>query len=201
MDSINTGYLNINSVTNAQKATELAKEGLNLDKAGLDLLREMSSGETFRGQIVDINQNVATILVGDDARITANINPDINLSVGQSVIFEVNSETDNSVSLRTLFTNIANENIANNALSQANIPINATSLALVSTLMEEGMSIDKDSLAQLYRTISANPEIQANEIIRMKQIGLELTSDNIAKFDSVYNFESKISNSINTVIS
>ena len=200
MDSINTGYLNINSVTNAQKATELAKEGLNLDKAGLDLLREMSSGETFRGQIVDINQNVATILVGDDARITANINPDINLSVGQSVIFEVNSETDNSVSLRTLFTNIANENIANNALSQANIPINATSLALVSTLMEEGMSIDKDSLAQLYRTISANPEIQANEIIRMKQIGLELTSDNIAKFDSVYNFESKISNSINTVI-
>lgn len=200
MDSINTGYLNINSVTNAQKATELAKEGLNLDKAGLDLLREMSSGETFRGQIVDINQNVATILVGDDARITANINPDINLSVGQSVIFEVNSETDNSVSLRTLFTNIANENIANNALSQANIPINATSLALVSTLMEEGMSIDKDSLAQLYRTISANPEIQANEIIRMKQIGLELTSGNIAKFDSVYNFESKISNSINTVI-
>lgn len=199
MDRINTGYQNINTVAN-QGQVQAVREGLNLDKAGLDLLREMSSGETFRGEIVDINQNTATILVGEDARITANINPDINLSVGQSVLFEVNSDSDNLVSLRTLFTNIANENIANNALTQANVPINATSLALVSTLMEEGMSIDKDSLALLYRNIVTNPEIQAEEIIRMKQIGLELTSENITRFDAVYNFESKISDSINTLI-
>ncbi|MCR5848438.1 MAG: flagellar hook-length control protein FliK [Lachnospiraceae bacterium] len=199
MDNINTNYLNINSVSGVQR-NEFTREGLNIDKTGLDLLRELSSGETFRGQVVDINQNVATILVGDDARITANVNPDISLSVGQSVVFEVNSESDNSISLRTLFTNIANENIANNALEQANVPINATSLALVSTLMEEGMSIDKDSIAQLYRNIVSNPEVRPQEIIRMKQIGLELTSDNIARFDSVLNFESKISNSINTVI-
>lgn len=202
MDGINTSYQNINSVSNVinQGRADVVREGLNVDKAGLDLLREMSTGETFRGQIVDINQNVATILVGDDARITANVNPDINLSVGQTVLFEVNSDTQNLVSLRTLFTNIANENIANNALNQANIPVNATSLALVSTLMGQGMSIDKDSLALLYRNIVSNPEVAPNEIIRMKQIGLDLTSDNIARFDAVMNFESKISDSINTVI-
>ncbi|MBO4310963.1 MAG: flagellar hook-length control protein FliK [Lachnospiraceae bacterium] len=199
MDNINNSYMNISSVANAGRV-EPQREGISLDKAGLDMLREMSSGDTFRGQIVDISQNTATILVGEDARITANIDPNINLSVGQSVLFEVNSDSDNLVSLRTLFTNIANENIANNALNQANIPINATSLALVSTLMEEGMSIDKDSLALLYRNIVSNPEIQANEIIRMKQIGLELNSENIAKFDAVYNFENKISDSINTLI-
>ncbi len=197
MDSIN-GLQNINRVANLR--TDAVREGINLDRAGVDLIRQMSSGETFRGQVVDVSQNTATILVGDDARITANINPDINLSVGQSVLFEVNSESDDSVVLRTLFTNVANENIANNALSSANIPVNATSLALVSTLMEQGMSIDKDSLALLYRNITANPEVRPEEIIRMKQIGLELTSDNIAKFDSVLNFQSKISESINTLI-
>lgn len=199
MDNINTGYMNINSVINTGRIDSV-KEGLSLDKAGLELLREMNSGDTFRGEVVDIAQNTATILIGEDARITANIDPNVNLSVGQSVLFEVNTDSDNLVSLRTLFTNIANEYIANNALTQANVPINATSLALVSTLMEEGMSIDKDSLALLYRNIVSNPEIQANEIIRMKQIGLELNADNIAKFDAVYNFESKISDSINTVI-
>ena len=199
MDNINTGYMNINPVINSGRVDAL-REGLNLDKAGLELLREMSSGDTFRGEVVDIAGNTATISIGEDARITANIDTNVNLSVGQSVLFEVNTDSDNLVSLRTLFTNIANENIANNALTQANIPINATSLALVSTLMEEGMSIDKDSLALLYRNIVSNPEVQANEIIRMKQIGLELTSDNIARFDAVMNFESKISDSINTVI-
>lgn len=200
MDNINTGYMNINSVINTRALTEIAKEGLNLDKAGLDLLREMAPGDTFRGEIVDINQNTATIQVGDNGRITANINPEISLSVGQSVLFEVNADSDNLVSLRTLFTNIANENIANNALNQANIPVNATSLALVSTLMEEGMSIDKDSLGLLYRNIVANPEVRPEEIIRMKQIGLDINADNIAKFDSVYNFQNKISDSINTFI-
>ena len=199
MDNINTGYMNINSVINSGRIDSL-REGLNLDKSGLELLREMSSGDTFRGEVVDISGNTATISIGEDARITANINTNVNLSVGQSVLFEVNTDSDNLVSLRTLFTNIANENIANNALTQANVPINATSLALVSTLMEEGMSIDKDSLALLYRNIVSNPEVQAEEIIRMKQIGLELTSDNIARFDAAMNFESKISDSINTVI-
>ena len=175
MDNINTGYMNINSVINTGRIDSV-KEGLSLDKAGLELLREMNSGDTFRGEVVDIAQNTATILIGEDARITANIDPNVNLSVGQSVLFEVNTDSDNLVSLRTLFTNIANENIANNALTQANVPINATSLALVSTLMEEGMSIDKDSLALLYRNIVSNPEIQANEIIRMKQIVQPLRS-------------------------
>ena len=199
MDNINTGYMNINSVINSGRIDSL-REGLNLDKSGLELLREMSSGDTFRGEVVDISGNTATISIGEDARITANIKTNVNLSVGQSVLFEVNTDSDNLVSLRTLFTNIANENIANNALTQANVPINATSLALVSTLMEEGMSIDKDSLALLYRNIVSNPEVQAEEIIRMKQIGLELTSDNIARFDAAMNFDSKISDSINTVI-
>ena len=199
MDNINTGYMNINSVINSGRIDSL-REGLNLDKSGLELLREMSSGDTFRGEVVDISGNTATISIGEDARITANIDTNVNLSVGQSVLFEVNTDSDNLVSLRTLFTNIANENIANNALTQVNVPINATSLALVSTLMEEGMSIDKDSLALLYRNIVSNPEVQAEEIIRMKQIGLELTSDNIARFDAAMNFESKISDSINTVI-
>ncbi|MCR4649770.1 MAG: flagellar hook-length control protein FliK [Lachnospiraceae bacterium] len=197
MDNI-SGLQNINRVANLRN--EAVREGINLDRAGVDLIRQMSSGETFRGEVIDVAQNTATILIGEDARITANINPDINLSVGQSVLFEVNSESDDSVVLRTLFTNIANENIANNALSTANIPVNATSLALVSTLMEQGMSIDKDSLALLYRNIVSNPEVRPEEIIRMKQIGLELTSDNIARFDSVLNFESKISESINTLI-
>jgi len=198
VDKIN-GYSNINSITNPS-VSEAIKEGLNIDRSGVDILREMSSGETFRGQIVDIDQNTATIRIGEDTRITATINPDVNLTVGQSVLFEVNADSDNLVSLRTLFTNIANENIANNALNSANIPINSTSLALVSTLMEEGMSIDKDSLSLLYRNIVSNPQIRPDEIIRMKQIGLELTNDNIARFDAAFNFESKISNSINTVI-
>lgn len=178
----------------------IVREGQDLDKAGQELLRSMSSGETFRGRISDITGNQATIMVDEDTRIVANLNKDMNLSVGQSVVFEVNSESSDVVSLRALFTNTASENIANNALSQANIPINNTSLAVVSSLMEQGLSIDKDTLGAVYRSVVANPEVRPEEIVQMKSIGLDLTQDNITKFDAVFNFQNKISESINTLI-
>ena len=62
------------------------------------------------------------------------------------------------------------------------------------------MGIDKETVTQAYRAIVANPNVATEEIVRMKQIGLELTNDNIAKFDAVYNFENKISDSINSLI-
>ncbi|MCR4696866.1 MAG: flagellar hook-length control protein FliK [Lachnospiraceae bacterium] len=196
MDNI-TGASKIRNVFDV---SSLSKEGVSSEKAGLEALRNMSSGETFTGKIVDINGNTATISLGADARVTAELDTNANLNVGQSVVFEIGTDSENSVSLRALFTNLASENIANNALTQAGIPVNNTSLALISTLMEQGMGIDKETVTQAYRAIVANPEVATEEIVRMKQIGLELTSDNIAKFDAVTNFESKISDSINSLI-
>ena len=196
MDNI-TGASKIRNVFDV---SNLTKEGVSSEKAGLEALRNMSSGETFTGKIVDINGNTATISIGADARVTAELDTNANLNVGQSVVFEVGNDSDNSVSLRALFTNLASENIANNALTQAGIPVNNTSLALISTLMEQGMGIDKETVTQAYRAIVANPNVATEEIVRMKQIGLELTNDNIAKFDAVYNFENKISDSINSLI-
>lgn len=196
MDNI-TGASKIRNVFDV---SSLSKEGVSSEKVGLEALRNMSSGETFTGKIVDINGNTATISLGADARVTAELDTNANLNVGQSVVFEIGTDSENSVSLRALFTNLASENIANNALTQAGIPVNNTSLALISTLMEQGMGIDKETVTQAYRAIVANPEVATEEIVRMKQIGLELTSDNIAKFDAVTNFESKISDSINSLI-
>lgn len=196
MDNI-TGASKIRTVFDV---SSLGKEGVSSERAGLEALRNMSSGETFTGKIVDINGNTATISLGADARVTAELDTNANLNIGQSVVFEVGNDSDNSVSLRALFTNLASENIANNALTQAGIPVNSTSLALISTLMEQGMGIDKETVTQAYRAIVANPNVATEEIVRMKQIGLELTNDNIAKFDAVTNFESKISDSINSLI-
>ncbi|MBO7375331.1 MAG: hypothetical protein J6U09_05930, partial [Lachnospiraceae bacterium] len=164
MDNI-TGASKIRNVFDV---SSLSKEGVSSEKAGLEALRNMSSGETFTGKIVDINGNTATISLGADARVTAELDTNANLNVGQSVVFEIGTDSENSVSLRALFTNLASENIANNALTQAGIPVNNTSLALISTLMEQGMGIDKETVTQAYRAIVANPEVTTEEIVRMK---------------------------------
>lgn len=197
MDSI---YLNVqNVIANSLNGNYENTNVSSSDAAGLELLNNMANGDTVRGTVSDISGQTATIQVGD-ASINAKINPDVNLNIGQTVVFEVSKDGSEAVALRTLFTNLASENIANNALSQAGIPVNNTSLALVSTLMEQGMSIDKDNLSLVYRQIMANPNIEASEIVNMQKIGMELNSDNIARFDAVMNFESKLSDSIESLI-
>lgn len=197
MDSI---YLNVqNVIANSLNGNYDNTNVSSSDAAGLELLNNMANGDTVRGTVSDISGQTATIQVGD-ASINAKINPDVNLNIGQTVVFEVSKDGSEAVALRTLFTNLASENIANNALSQAGIPVNNTSLALVSTLMEQGMSIDKDNLSLVYRQIMANPNIEASEIVNMQKIGMELNSDNIARFDAVMNFESKLSDSIESLI-
>lgn len=197
MDNINLNVQNVNA--NSFPGNLQYSNISNLDNAGLDLLKQMANGETLRGTVSDISNQVATISVGDTV-INARINPDVNLNIGQTVVFEVSKDGSDEIALRALFTNLASENIANNAISQAGIPTNNTSLALVSTLMQEGMSIDKESLSAVYRQIMANPNIEPSEIINMQKLGLELSADNIARFDAVLNFESKLSDSIETLI-
>lgn len=196
MDNISIKYQNVNA-SSLKGVNDL---NLNIkDSSGISYLREMNEGDSFRGTVTDINGNEVTIRV-NDTTVSAKLSSDMNLSVGQSVVFNVGTDNENIVSLRPLFTNLSTEGLANNAINAASLPINDVSLSLVSTLLEEGMSIDKETITSLYRQISMNPDIPMNEIVRMNKIGLELNPDNIAKFDAVYNFESKISDSINTVI-
>lgn len=196
MDNFSIKYQNVN----ASSIKGVNENNVNIkDSSGLSTLRAMSEGDSFRGTVTDVNGNEVTIRV-NDTTVSAKLSSDMNLSVGQSVVFNIGTDNEKVVSLRPLFTNLSTEGLANNALNAASLPINDVSLSLVSTLLEEGMSIDKETLTSLYRQINMNPEVSMNEIVRMNKIGLELNAENIAKFDAVYNFESKISDSINTII-
>lgn len=196
MDNFSIKYQNVN----ASSIKGVNENNVNIkDSSGLSTLRAMSEGDSFRGTVTDVNGNEVTIRV-NDTTVSAKLSSDMKLSVGQSVVFNIGTDNEKVVSLRPLFTNLSTEGLANNALNAASLPINDVSLSLVSTLLEEGMSIDKETLTSLYRQINMNPEVSMNEIVRMNKIGLELNAENIAKFDAVYNFESKISDSINTII-
>lgn len=170
------------------------------DLMALEILGNLNSNDTIMGIVSKIQGNSATILINNEVSITANLNADITLTEGNPVLFEVGKDKGNSVTLRPLFTNVSNLNLADAAIKEAELPMNEKSYAMLSSMIDKGLSIDKDSVTNLYRTVQNNPEIPVNEIVSLKATGLPVNNENIMKFDAVVNFEAKISDSISSII-
>lgn len=170
------------------------------DLMALEILGNLNSNDTIMGIVSKIQGNSATILINNEVSVTANLNADITLTEGNPVLFEVGKDKGNSVTLRPLFTNVSNLNLADAAIKEAELPMNEKSYAMLSSMIDKGLSIDKDSVTNLYRTVQNNPEIPVNEIVSLKATGLPVNNENIMKFDAVVNFEAKISDSISSII-
>lgn len=170
------------------------------DQVGKEILKSMNSRDTLEGTIVDIKGNEASVRLSQGEIVNALLSDNSNISVGQSFIFEVNKSTDGNILLRTLFTNNAGQAMAGEALSNAGIPVDSTSLNMIKDMMDSGMNIDRNSLNEMYRCITSNPEIPQDELVLMKSFGLEPTPENIKQFDALMNYTDTVSNSLETII-
>lgn len=170
------------------------------DQVGKEILKSMNSRDTLEGTIVDIKGNEASVRLSQGEIVNALLSDNSNISVGQSFIFEVNKSTDGNILLRTLFTNNAGQAMAGEALSNAGIPVDSTSLNMIKDMMDSGMNIDRNSLNEMYRCITSNPEIPQDELVLMKSFGLEPTPENIKQFDALMNYTDTVSNSFETII-
>lgn len=183
---------NVSALSNSNVSDELAN--------GLKALSTMNSGETLEGQVVGIEGDTVSVKIADNAVVNARLESAMGLVEGQTVIFQVQSGNDNSIALRPLFTNMAQGQIANNALVSAGLPVNATSLSMVSNLMSEGMNIDKNSIMNMYRDIMTNPDAAVDKLVHMTKLGLDINPANIEQYDSICNLNDSFSNSVNTIV-
>ena len=131
---------------------------------------------------------------------TAKLARDMNIAVGQTLTFEVKTISGSQISLSPLFENMAqNSETILNAMKAAHIPMSNTAASMVSTMMEEGMSIDKESLQSMYKQIVNNPEVSGKTIIEMNRLQIPVTPENITQFENYKNYEHSILNGASEV--
>lgn len=167
---------------------------------GMAALRSMTPGETLQGEVVSVNGNEIEIKIADNAVVNARLEQRMNVAVGQKMMFEVSNNNQGQIALRALFTNLAQEQLAQNALQAAGIPQNGSSVQMIAGLMREGMSIDKQSLQTMYHDIVRFPEADQSMLIHMHKIGMEATPQNVEQFQALLNYEERVANTIQELI-
>lgn len=149
----------------------------------LNEIRNISPGQTIQGEVVGKDGNTVQIALDNENVLTARLERDLNIALGQVMSFEVKSNNSSLVSLTPLYANMANEATIMKALSAAGLSKSMENIKMVSDMMQEGLPIDRDSIAYMNRQLIDFPNANPESVIQMIRLGIPISEINIEQFE------------------
>lgn len=189
--NIDTGKNYINTTTSHSNNIQVSNKGsesVSVSVKGLNL----KSGQMLSGQVSSIDGKDVTLQLSNNQTIHARLEGNINTYLGQTLSFEVSNSDGNKAVLRPLYTNLTNEPAIMSALDNANLPHTDQLSQMVSQMMKEGMSVNRDALWSMAKSVQEFPLMNPETIVSLKKLGLPVNEMTINQFDNYKNFEHQI---------
>ncbi len=169
------------------------------DARGSEYLSKLSAGQTVEGKITDIKGNDVQIELPNGGKVNAKLDNAMTLSEGQTLTFEVRSNSGSQISLSPLYTNLTMDPTAARALTAAGMAVNARTMDMTTAMMEGGMKIDSRSLWDMFHLISSMPDAKASSLVEMQRLGIPVNEENYEQYSAFKNYESQISEGLREV--
>jgi hypothetical protein len=145
----------------------------------------MKSGNIFEGTVNSIKGQKVTLGLANGQEVTARMDGKVSLTVGQSMFFQVKSNDGTQIAIRPYTVEGSSMNLTlMEALKSANLVVDGRNLSMVNSMMEEQLSIGRDSLSQMARVVSNNPDIDVKTIVQMQKLELPITPQMAAQFEN-----------------
>lgn len=171
------------ATSQATQTTQNLPQNLQVMRA----IRALQAGQTIQGEVVCVKGDEVQLAIMKDVIIDARLAQSMNLTPGITMPFQVKANTGQGLSLIPLFTNTAADPNVLKALEAAKLPINERSVEMVRTLMEKGMSIDKQSIQEMYRDVVAFKDATVRDLVNLHQMKLPVTQENLAQYSMYQN--------------
>ena len=164
-------------------------------------LRSLTKGNIFEGTVSSMKNGRVTLALSSGQQISARIEGKVQLSLGQSMFFQVKSNDGSQIAIRPFSV----EGIGANytllqALSAAGVPAESDYLSMVNRMMEEQMPIDRNSIQQMVRMVNAHPEIDVQTLVQLNKLGITIDKQNAAQFENYLDDKQAITNEFDQLI-
>lgn len=186
--SVNQGYL--------PQMGETANPKTIGNQTSIEFLSELQAGDTFQGEIASVNGQEIQLQLSNGQYMTAKLEAQMQLALGQILNFEVQSNENNRIVLKPLYTNLLQQQVGEAALRAASLPVNSKNLQLVSMMIENGISIDKSNLPKLYRQVAQNPQAPVADILHLNKLNIPVTQNNLTQYAQYKGMEHQLTAAI-----
>jgi len=160
--------------------------------AGSSQAGQLTAGQVFSGEVVSIEGKEIQLLLDNNQTLNAKLDSGLSVAVGQILSFEVKSTTGSQTSLRPLYANLTQNPSILNALKGANMPVTDTNISMVSSMMEEGMPVNRQALWSMAKAVNDNPLASPATLVQLTKLGLPIDELTIRQFENYKNFEHQI---------
>ncbi len=163
-------------------------------------LSEMSVGNVFEGSVNQLEDGVVTLGLSDGKTIQARLDSGVSVRVGESMFFQVKSNNGAQIAIRPYSNGISTNPTLLNALEAANLQVNGKTLTMVNTMMEQSMSIDKQSLLNMAKLVTGNEGMDVTSIVQMAKLGIPVTEEMAVQFENYKSDQYAILNQLESVM-
>jgi hypothetical protein len=164
-------------------------------------LRSLTKGNIFEGTVSSMKNGRVTLALSSGQQISARIEGKVQLSLGQSMFFQVKSNDGSQIAIRPFSVEGTGANYTLlQALSAAGVPAESDYLSMVNRMMEEQMPIDRNSIQQMARMVNAHPEIDVQTLVQLNKLGITIDEQNAAQFENYLDDKQAITNEFDQLI-
>ena len=164
-------------------------------------LRSLTKGNIFEVTVSSMKNGRVTLALSSGQQISARIEGKVQLSLGQSMFFQVKSNDGSQIAIRPFSVEGTGANYTLlQALSAAGVPAESDYLSMVNRMMEEQMPIDRNSIQQMARMVNAHQEIDVQTLVQLNKLGITIDEQNAAQFENYQDDKQAITNEFDQLI-
>lgn len=173
------------SVTSTGSAGSASAQGVDVT--------QLQPGDTFQGEIISVNGEDVQIQLTNGQYMAAKLERDVQVVIGQLMNLQVQSNKDNRVVLKPVYDGrMQLLRVGEAALRAAHMAVNDRNMTLVSTLLENGMSINKNTLMQFNRLTLQNPGASMADLIKLTKLQLPVNDNSLMQIQNYQNMEHRL---------
>lgn len=182
-----------NTLANASSASTAAPSGTSHVAAGgspqnlVSTLAELAEGTVFEGSINAIDGSKVMLGLSNGQTIAARLDGNISLMLGQSVFFQVKANDGKTVAIKPFAGGAMFNPTIQKALDAAGMEMTKDTIDMVNRMMQEGMPIDKNSLASMRQILMQNPRVPMETAVLMTKLGIPVSDQMAAQFQNYLN--------------
>lgn len=190
-----------NTLANASSAAPSSVQNAGtVTQSVVSELTQMQEGAVFEGSINAMDGSKILLGLQNGQTITARLEGSVNLMLGQSVFFQVKSNDGNTIAIKPFTDGQTFNPTIQKALDAAGMEMTKDTMDMVNRMMEEGLPIDKQSLASMRQTLMQNPYVSLDTAVTMTKLGIPVNSQLAAQFENYQNDRHSMLNEMNQVM-
>lgn len=189
-----------NTLANASTIAPSVKTGSTTTQNLVSEFTQMQEGSVFEGSINSIDGSKVMLGLVNGQTIAARLEGSMDLMLGQSVFFQVKSNDGNTIAIKPFMGGQTFNPTIQKALDAAGMEMTKDTIDMVNRMMEEGMPIDKQSLASMRHTLMQNPYVSLDTAVMMTKLGIPVNDQMAAQFENYQNDRYSMLNEMNKVM-